>query len=146
LNIKETKIPATGSYSLAFCGQLPSNNVFVILAPNKGNSNTKYVYAEFSNTANLISSFEFTTPSPNTAITDFQFADGALYLLGGSTKSNDAYNKVFASYAPIDNPGFSTSKNLQMSKYEKEIRSNDFSNIHFIKIENNSIAFLVVSL
>lgn len=142
LNIKETKVPATGSYSLAFCGQLPNNNVFVLLAPNKGNPNTNYVYAEFSNTANLISSFEFAPPSPNTAITDFQYEDGALYLLGGSTKNNDPYNKVFASYAPIDNPGFSTSKNLQMSKYEKEIKSNDFANIHFIKIADNKIQFL----
>ncbi len=142
LNIKETKVPATGSYSLAFCGQLPNNNVFVILAPNKSNSNTKYFYAEFSNTANLVTSFEFATPSPNMAITDFQYDNGALYLLGGSTKKNDAYDKVFTSYAPIDNPGFSTSKNMQMSKYEKEIKNNEFENIHFIKIANNKVEFL----
>lgn len=142
LNIKETKVPATGSYSLAFCGQLPNNNVFLILAPNKGNANTKYFYAEFSNTANLITSFEFDTPSPNLAITDFQYEDGALYLLGGSTKGNDPYNKVFESYAPIDNPGFSTSKNMQMFKYEKEIRNNEFANIHFVKIADNRVQFI----
>lgn len=142
LNIKETKFPNSGSYSLAFCGQLKNSNIFVILAPNKGNVNTKYSYVEFTNKADLVSSFEFATTSPNTAITDYFEDNGNLYLLGGSTKSNDAYNKVFASYAPIDNPGYSTSKNAQMFKYEKSIRSNDFDNIHLIKISNNSISFL----
>ncbi|MBS4043145.1 MAG: hypothetical protein KGZ59_04960 [Chitinophagaceae bacterium] len=142
MNIKETKLTLSGSYSLAFCGQLKNTNVFAIFAPNKGNSNSKYVFYEFTNKAELVASYEFSTPSPNLAITDFFEEKGNIYLLGGSTKDNDPYNKVFTSYAPIDNPGYSTSKNAQMFKYEKSIRNNDFDNFHFIKLSNQSIGFI----
>jgi hypothetical protein len=147
LNVKETKLPLTGSYSLVYCDSKKNGNIFAIFAPNKGMSDTKkYAYTEFTAKGDAVSNFVFDAPSPNTIIIGHREESGALYFVGGSTKSNDAYNQEFSSYAPISNPGYSTSANKQMDKYEKKLYGAEFANLHFLKIANSKLDFASTTL
>lgn len=142
LSLKETKIPVSGSYSLVYCGSRASGNIFMLFAPNKGMPDTKkYIYTEFTRKAELVGKSEFNAPSPNTIIMDHREVNGDLFMSGGSTKSNDAYNQEFASYAPISNPGYSTSANKQMDKYEKKLYGTEFTNLHLLKFTNGQLVF-----
>ncbi len=142
LNLKETKVPVNGKYSLVYCGALQSGNIFMILAPNKGMPDTKkYTYAEFTRKAELVTQSEFTAPMPNMVVMDYQEVNGALYFCAASVKDNDAFNQVFTSYAPISNPGYSTSANRQMDAYEKRVFVKKFDNIHLLKFEKGKLAF-----
>lgn len=74
-------------------------------------------------------------------IMDYSEANGDLYFIAGSDKSTEAYNKVFTSYAPIDNPGYSTSNNRQMDKYEKRVMGTEFANLHLLRFTDGKLAF-----
>lgn len=142
LDHKETLFPVKGNYALVYCGQLSSKNIFAILAPNKGEANTSaYVYIEFSDKGELIYNASFNAPAPAMAVMDYQEKDGALYLVAGSAKKAPAYNTVFESYAPIYNPGYTTSANAQMDKYEKKIYKQEFENLHLLKFEQGQMLF-----
>ena len=142
LTLKETKAPVTGNYSLVYCGTRPSNNIFAVFAPNKGEPDTKkYVYAEFTNKGDLITKLEFTSPSPNMVIMDHRDVNGDLYMCGGSTGTNNAYDQEFSSYAPIGNPGYSSAANRLMDKYEKRVYDAEFENFHLLKFSNEQLAF-----
>ncbi|HNI30651.1 MAG TPA: hypothetical protein PLO82_09015 [Bacteroidia bacterium] len=142
LNMTETKLPLQGKYSLVYCGTLKSGNIFAVFAPNEGMSDTKkYYFIECSADSKVAKSNEFTSPSPNMLIMDYSEANGDLYFIAGSDKSNEAYNKVFTSYAPIDNPGYSTSNNRQMDKYEKRAMETEFTNLHLLRFSDGKLAF-----
>lgn len=142
LNLKEIPFPVNGSYSLVTCGRLGSGNVFSVLAPDKGSGDAlKYVYAEFSPKGDLVAQSTFSAPAAALAIMDYREVNGILYLCGVSPKKGEAYNTVFESYAPIGNPGYSTSANWQMDRYEKKIYREDFANFHLLKIEKGQLAF-----
>lgn len=142
LDLKETKVPVDGDYSLVYCGALESGNIFLVLAPNKKMPDVKkYVYAEFTRKADLVTKSEFTAPSSNMVVMDYREVNNNLYFCAASTKSNDAYNEVFSSYAPITNPGYSTSANKQMEKYEKKVYGEEFDNFHLLKFEKGQLAF-----
>lgn len=142
LNLKESKLPLNGNYSLVFCGRIESGNVFAVFAPNKGMADTKkYVIAEVTNKGELVSTNEFTAPSPNTLIMDYTEIKGDLFFVAGSDKSNDPYNEVFTSFAPIDNPGYSTGANKQMDKYEKRVFGHEFDNFHLLRISKGQLVF-----
>jgi hypothetical protein len=142
LSLKETKVPVKGSYSLVYCGLRNSGNIFAIFAPNKGEATTKkYVYSEFTNKGDLVTSQDFESPSSNMAVMDYRDIDGNLYLCAGSTDSKDAFNEVFSSYAPISNPGYSTAANRQMDKYEKRVFGTDFDYFHLLRITEGKLAF-----
>ena len=142
LELKETKVPVSGSYSLDYCGALESGNAFALFAPNKKMADTKkYTLVEFTNKGELVSSNDFTAPSPNTLIMDFTEANGDLFLVAASDKSNDAFNQVFTSYAPIDNPGYTTSQNRQMDKYEKKVFGQEFDNFHLLRFSKGKLLF-----
>jgi hypothetical protein len=133
-------VPLTGNYSLVYCGRLQSGNVFAVFAPNKGATDTKkYILTEFTSKGELVSSNEFNAPSPNTLIMDYTEVNGDLFFVAGSDKSNDAYNEVFTSYAPIDNPGYSTGANKQMDKYEKKVLGHEFDNFHLLRISKGQL-------
>ncbi len=140
LNLKETKVPLNGDYSLVYSGKLQSGNVFAVFAPNKGMADTKkYMLTEFTNKGDLVSSNEFNAPSPNTVIMDYTEVNGDLFFVAGSDKSNDAFNQLFTSYAPIDNPGYSTGANKQMDKYEKRVLGHEFDNFHLLRISKGQL-------
>lgn len=140
--VKETKMPVTGNYSLVYSGVRANGNIFALLAPNKGEADTKkYVYAEFTNKGEIAGKMEFTSPSPNMIVMDHREVDGAMYFCGGSLKGSAAYNEEFASYAPIGNPGYSAAANRQMEKYEKRLYDAEFANFHLLKIEDGKLAF-----
>lgn len=140
LSLKETALPLTGNYSLVYCDVLQSNNIYAIFAPNKGMSDTKkYVYIEFTPKAEIVIKKEFTAPSSNMLIMDAKEINGSVYFCAGSDKSSDAYNQVFSHYAPIDNPGYSTSKNKLMDKYERKVYGTEFYNFHLLKITNGEV-------
>jgi hypothetical protein len=142
LALKETKVPVKGSYSLVYCGLRSSGNIFAIFAPNKGEANTsKYVYTEFTEKGDVVSSQEFQSPASNMAVMDYRDLNGDLYLCAASTDSKDAFNEVFSSYAPIGNPGYSTAANRQMEKYEKRMFGTDFDYFHLLKITDGKLAF-----
>lgn len=142
LELKETKFPVKGNYSMVYCGALNSGNIYAILAPNKGMPNTRaYVYTEFSNAGILQTSQEFTAPSPNTLIMDSREEAGSLFFVAGSGKNDDAYNEVFSHYAPIYNPGYSTSNNKWMDKYERKVYDYEFKQLHLLKFTNGKLAF-----
>jgi len=142
LNVKETKLPLQGSYSLVYCDSRNNGNIFALFAPNKGMSDTRmYKFIECTPKGDVVSNTDFTAPSTNTLIMGHREIEDALYFVAGSTKSNDAYNQEFTSYAPISNPGYSTSANKQMDKYEKKLFGTEFANIHFLKVANGKLAF-----
>jgi hypothetical protein len=110
MNVKETPITTGGNYSLVFSGIRKSGNPFVIMAPkNKMPDIKQYVYAEFTGTADLVKRTNFTSPSPNMMVMNYDDHNGDLYLFGASTKSVDAYEEEFTDWATIENPqmGFS---------------------------------------
>lgn len=142
LNLKETAIPLKGEHSLVYCGRLESGNIFAVFAPNKGAPDTrKYVLMECDKNGVLLSSNEFTAPSPNTLVMDYAEADGDLFFAAVSDKSNDAYNQVFTSYAPIGNPGYSTGANRLMDKYEKRVMGETFDNFHLMRFSKGQLVF-----
>lgn len=142
LTLKETKLPLTGNYSLVYCGRLQSGNIFAVLAPNKGATDTKkYFYAECSMSGEITTSNDFNAPSSNMAIMDYGEANGSVYFAAASDKSNNAYNEVFTSYAPINNPGYSTAANRQMDKYEKRMLGQEFDNFHLLQFTNGKLQF-----
>ncbi|WEK18100.1 MAG: hypothetical protein P0Y49_14990 [Candidatus Pedobacter colombiensis] len=142
LNLKETPFPVNGNYSLVFSGKLQSGNVFSLLAPDKGTGDlSKYVYIEFSPKGDVIYNSIFTAPAQAMAVMDYQEANGALYFCAASPKKAEAYNSVFENYAPIGNPGYTTSSNFLMDKYEKKIYNQDFANFHLLKIDKGQLAF-----
>lgn len=142
LSLNETKLPLTGNYSLVYCGLLQSGNVFSVFAPNKGAADTKkYFYAECSREGKIVSANDFVAPSPNMLIMDYSEANGSLYFAAASDKSSDAYNEIFTSYAPINNPGYSTAANRQMDKYEKRVLDQKFDNFHLLQFTNGKLQF-----
>jgi hypothetical protein len=142
LHLKETAVPVTGDYSVVYTDVLKSGNAFIILAPNKGSADiSKYVYTEFNNKGEIVTSTEFAAPSPNTLVMDYREVDGVLYLCAASTKENKSYDAVFASYAPIGNPGYSGSANSQMDKYDKKVYGEEFDNFHLIKLDKGKLVF-----
>ena len=87
LNLKETKVPLNGNYSLVYCGKLQSGNVFAVFAPNKGMADVKkYMLTEFTHKGELVSSNEFTAPSPNTLIMDYTEVHGDLFFVPAPIK------------------------------------------------------------
>lgn len=142
LELKETPFPVKGNYTLVYCGRLASKHIFAILAPNKGEINTSaYVYLEFSENGALIYNTPFIAPASAIAIMDDQEKDGSLFLIAGSVKKAAAYNTAFESYAPIYNPGYTTSTNAQMDRYEKKIYNQEFENLHLLKFEKGNLIF-----
>ncbi|MBX7203545.1 MAG: hypothetical protein K1X77_10780 [Bacteroidia bacterium] len=142
LNMTETKFPLDGKYALVYCGTLASGNFFAVFAPNAGMSDTKlYSYVECSPDGKIAKNSTFTAPSPNTLIMDYSEANGSLYFIAGSDKSNEPFNKVFTSYAPINNPGYSTSDNRQMDKYEKHVMGTEFANLHLLRFTDGKLVF-----
>ncbi len=142
LNLQETAIPLTGNYSLVYCGRLESGNVFAVFAPNKGMADTKkFILTECDSKGALIGSKEFIAPSPNMLVMDYTETNGDLYLVAGSDKSDDAYNQIFSSYAPIANPGYSTAANRLMDKYEKRVMGETFDNFHLLRFSKGQLAF-----
>lgn len=140
LDLKEVPFSLKGNYSLAHCGELESGNVFAVFAPNKGSSNTSaYVYLEVSKQGNIVHNTVFTAPAPAIAIMDYHQSGDNLFLVAGSVKKAEAYDSEFASYAPIYNPGYSTSANSLMDKYEKKIYKQEFENIHLLRFEKGNL-------
>jgi hypothetical protein len=147
LALTETKMPVKGNYSLAYCGQMESGNIFAVLAPNEGMADLKkYVLVECNNNGTIVRSNEFTAPSPNMIIMDYREANGNLYFAGASDKKDEAYNKLFTSYAPINNPGYSTAANRQMDKYEKRIMGATFDNFHLLSFHEGKLLFASTTL
>lgn len=143
LELKETKFPVQGNYSLVYCGTLNSGNIYAILAPNRGMPDArKYVYTEFTTSGTLQKSQDFTAPSSNTLIMDSREEAGSLYFVAGSGKNDDdPYNAVFSHYAPIYNPGYSTSNNKWMDKYERKVYDFEFKQLHLMKFTNGQLVF-----
>ncbi|MBS1781480.1 MAG: hypothetical protein JSS78_00265 [Bacteroidetes bacterium] len=142
VNLTETKVPITGDYSLVYCGRLKSGNIFAVFAPDKGAADIKkYAYVECTKDGKIALNSDFTAPSSNLMIMDYSEANGSLYFIGASDKSDEAYNRIFSSYAPINNPGYSTAANRQMDKYEKRVMGEDFDNLHLLRFTNGKLDF-----
>ncbi len=142
LNLKETKVPLTGSYSLVICGTLKSGNIFSVFAPNKGESNiSQYIITETTPKGDIVSTNEFTAPATSTVIMDYTEVDGDLLFFACSDAGNDAYNENYTSYAPIDNPGYSTGANKQMDKYERKVYGHKFDNFHLLRLSKGKVVF-----
>lgn len=142
LTLNESKLPLSGNYSLVFCGRLKSGNIFSVFAPNKGAADTKkYFYAECTSDGKIVNANDFNAPSPNMAIMDYSEVNGSLYFAAASDKSDDAYNELFTSYAPIGNPGYSTAANRQMDKYEKRMLGQKFEKFHLLQFTNGKLQF-----
>lgn len=142
LNLKETLFPVKGNYSLMYCSKLENGNVFAVLAPNKGMGEAdKYVYVEFGSKGELKTNTNFKSPANAMIIMDHKEQNGALYFCAGSLKKSDFYDSSFENYAPIYNPGYSTSMNLMMDKYEKKLYNAEFANFHLLKFQDGKIVF-----
>jgi hypothetical protein len=144
LDVKETKVPVTGDYTLAYCGALENGNRFLVLAPNEGMPDTrKYTYVEFTHQAELVTQSEFTAPSTHLLIMSHGEQNGELYFCGVSTNNKKAgsYRDVFHPYAPIVNPGVKTGESHMQMYYNTEVYYKDFDNFHFLKLQKGQLAF-----
>lgn len=147
LDLKVTETPVTlgGNYSLVFAGQRESGNAFVIMAPKKKMPDTRqYVYAEFTNRAQLVHRTTFTAPSPNMMVMDYNEMNGELFLVAGSAKSNDAYEEEFPDYANIDNPGMGSS--WQTQKYFEKAYKKDIEKFHLLNFKDGALVFAGTTL
>ena len=140
LNVKETPVTTGGNYSLVYFGSRNSGNFFVIMAPKNKMPDTKqYVYAEFTDKAELVKRTNFTSPSPNMMIMDYSEVNDDLYLVGGSVKGNDTFEDEFTDYAIIENPGMGITRQAQ--KYNDVIFKKDLDNFHLLKLKDGELEF-----
>ncbi len=140
LNVKETPVTTQGNYSLVFYGERENGNPFVVMAPKNKMPDTKqYVYAEFTQKAELVKRSTIAVPSPNMMVMDFRDIGGNLYLVAGSTKSSDPYEEEFTDYANISNPAMGISRQVQ--KYTKDVYGKELENFHFLKLTDGQLAF-----
>lgn len=147
LEMKEIEFPLKGNYSLVYCGELESGNIFTIFAPHKGTTNpNSYVYIEVTKKGEIIHNNTFNAPSVAMAVMDFKESNGDLYFIAASINKAEAYNSVFANYAPINNPDYIGSANALMAKYENKIYKQEFENIHLLKFEKGRLTIAGTSL
>ena len=141
LELKENKIQLEGSYSLVYCSQTATDDVVMVFAPNKNQTDvSKYVYFRYDIQGNLLKRIEFKSPASAMLISAAQDKDDAVYLFGMSTKSDKAYEEVFKEYAPIYNPGDTNGSNKLDFKWKKSLEENmDF--FHLIKFSTNQLEF-----
>jgi hypothetical protein len=140
LNVKETPVTTDGNYSLVFYGLRESGNPFVIMAPkDKMPDLKKYVYAEFTQKAELVKRTTINAPSTNMMVMDFREINGELFLVGASTKSDDPYEDEYTDYANISNPAAGISRQVQ--KYNEVIYKKEMDNFHFLKLKDGELVF-----
>lgn len=146
LDLKETKIPLDGNYSLVYTGALESGNVFAVFAPEKGMAQlNRYMYVEATRKGEVVLTKEFTAPANATVIMDYEEVDGNLYFAALSDLSQKAFNESFTDYAPILNPGYTTSANMQMFKYEKSVFGKSFEQFHLLRFQKGALTFTSTS-
>jgi len=140
LNLSETKLPLKGNYSLVYTARLESGNVFAVFAPNKAMPDvTNYVYVEVNKNGQVVNNREFKAPSGSTVIMDHTEVNGSIILAAVSDKANAAFNEEYTDYAPIENPGYTSSANYQMFKYESSVYKATFDKFHLLRFENGEL-------
>lgn len=141
LELKEEKIKLDGSYSLVFCSQIEGDDVVMVFAPNKNQSDvSKYVYLRYNLQGILKKKIEFKSPASAMLITAVQDKDDAVYFFGMSTKSSKAYEEVFKEYAPIYNPGAANGSNKLDLKWRKSLEE-DMDFFHLLKFSADQLEF-----
>lgn len=142
LELKEKALELEGSYSLVFCDQISGDDVVMVFAPKKNQSDvSKYVYFRFDIQGNLKNKIAFTSPASALLITAAFDKGEAVYFFGTSTKSKKVYEEVFKEYASIYNPANGANGNsYQYLKWKKSLEE-DMDNFNFIKIKGNQLDF-----
>lgn len=143
LELKEMPIDLNGSYSLVYCQQMPSEDVVVVFAPNKGAKDvTKYVYYQIGIEGNIKNKVEFKSPSSALFITNAYENASNIYFFGTSAKTNDAFAEMYSEYAPIFNPGAGAEdgNNLKDIKWRKHLEDK-MDNFHLLKFSASQLAF-----
>jgi len=142
LELKEKALELEGSYSLVFCDQISGDDVVMVFAPKKNQSDvSKYVYFRFDIQGNLKNKTAFASPASALLITAAYDKGDAVYFSGTSAKSKKAFEEVFNEYASIYNPGAgNTGHNYLYLKWKKSLEE-DMENFHLMKISGNQLAF-----
>ncbi|PWA07444.1 hypothetical protein [Flavobacterium psychrotolerans] len=142
LELKEKMLDLNGSYSLVFCQQMPSENIVMVFAPNKGALNvSNYVYYQFDIEGNIKNKIEFKSPASALLLTSAYEKDGNVYFFGSSTKSKDPFQEVFNEYASIYNPGAGADGNSKLYLKWKKSLDEDMDNFHLLKFSGNQLTF-----
>ena len=142
LELKEKALDLNGSYSLVYCKQMPSENVVMVFAPNKGASDvSNYVYFQIDILGNIKNKVEFKSPASALLLSSAYEKNGNVYFFGTSTKSKEAFKEVFHEYASIYNPGAgSTGSSYLYLKWRKSLEE-DMENLHLLKFSGNRLDF-----
>jgi hypothetical protein len=142
LELKEKALDLNGSYSLVYCKQMPSENVVMVFAPNKGASDvSNYVYFQIDIEGNIKNKSEFKSPASALLLSSAYEKNGNVYFFGTSTKSKEAFNEVFHEYASIYNPGAGSGGNsILYLKWRKSL-DEDMNNFHLLKFNGNQLDF-----
>ena len=143
LELKETPLDLSGSYSLEYCEQVKNENVIMIFAPNEGAADlSKYIYYEYDITGKQLVKTSFTSPSSALLITSIYQSEGNIYCFGTSAKTKEAFSEVYNEYAPIYNPGYTEGgNNLKDFKWRKAL-DESMDNFHLLKFIGSELVFL----
>lgn len=143
LELKENILELDGSYSLVFCSKISGDDVVMVFAPNKNQSDaSKYVYFRFDILGNLKNRISFTSPASALLITAAYDKGDAVYFFGTSKKSTKAFEEVFKEYASIYNPAASANgDSYAYLKWRKSLEE-DMDYFNFIKFKGNQLDFV----
>jgi hypothetical protein len=142
LELKEKPIELEGSYSLVFCKQISGDDVVMVFAPNKNQSNiSQYVYFRFDIQGNLKNKTFFTSPASALLISAAYDKGDAVYLFGTSTKSKKAFEEVFNEYATIYNPANGAYGDSYLYLKWKKSLEEQMDYFNFVKITGNQLDF-----
>ena len=141
LEIKETAVPLTGSYTLVYSSQIANDDVILVFAPQKGNGDvSKYIYFQYDISGTLKNKVEFASPAPAMMLTASYSKDGNVFLCGSSIKSKGPYDEEFKEYAPIENPCFKEGNNKLDMRWIKASEQK-MDNFHILQFRNDQLVF-----
>jgi hypothetical protein len=144
LEIKDNPIDLKGSYSLVYSSMLESEDVVMVFAPKNGSDLSKYVYLKYDIEGNLKNRVEFKSPASALLISAAYEKDAGVYFFGTSIKSNEAFDRVFTEYWPINNPGAAAASiegNNKMDAKWRKCLDDKMDNFHLLKFSDNTLAF-----
>lgn len=143
LELKENILELEGAYSLVFCSKISGDDVVMVFAPNKNQSDaTKYVYFRFDILGNLKNRISFTSPASALLITAAYDQGDAVYFFGTSKKSTKTFEEVFNEYASIYNPAVSAYGDSYLYLKWRKALEEDMDYFNFIKFKANQLDFV----